>query len=193
MFPRWIVSSFTVCALAVGAACADVITFEAFPSGPFASHTEQGVTFSAVGGGGLIIRTGTPNGTKGLLETHSPRRLLRADIGGGATFVSVDLGDYNADSDRLRLEIFDAANISLGFTSLNLPSSFVGMKTLSLSAPNIAYAIFGADMAVNGSSVYADNFTWEPASSAGHMPEPASLSVLALGALAAFRRRTESV
>jgi hypothetical protein len=35
------------------------------------------------------------------------------------------------------------------------------MQTLSLTAPNVAYALFGArPPATNGSSVYADNLTF---------------------------------
>lgn len=156
------------------------IDFEDFPSA-FASHTKSGVTFSAVGGGGDIRTKTTPNGTLGIVDWHSPRKELRADIGLGATFVSVDLGDYDADSDRLFLEIFNASNVSLGFTDLVIPGSFVGMKTLSLSAPDISYAVFGARDAANGSSVYADNFRY--------IPEPGTILLVGVGSLALMRKR----
>jgi len=175
-----------VVGLGVARAGAAVIDFESFPAGPFVSHTEQGVTFTASGGGGSIINTVTPNGTLGLLDDHSPRKELRADISGGASFVSVDLGDYDADPDTLFLEVFNASDVSLGFASTLIDASFTGMKTLSLSTPGIAYAIFGArDPAVNGSSVYADNFTWTPTAA---VPEPGSMSLLAIGLAATARR-----
>lgn len=168
-----------------------VITFESAPSGPFASYTESGVTFTASGGGGQIITTTTPNGTLGLLDDNSPRKELRADIAGGTSFVSVDLGDYDADSDTLFLEVYNSSNTLLGSTTLDIPLDFTGMKTLSLSAADIAYAIFGARNAVNGSSVYADNFTYATGTTA--VPEPSTfLSLGATGlilAVAGYRKR----
>lgn len=165
-------------------ASADIlIDFESFPD-TFTSHTESGVTFSGVGGGDLS-RVINPNGTNGLLSLTSPHEEFRADIAGGATSVSVDLGDYNADSDLLFLEIFDAANVSLGYTDLVISPLFVGMETLSLSAPDIAYAIFGARDAVNGSSVYADNFRFQPIPA----PGAALLGFIGLGAVGWIKRR----
>ena len=127
---------------------------------------------------------GTPNGTIGLISNGPPFVELRADIIAGATSVSVDLGDYDMDSDRLFLEIFDASDVSLDFIDLVIPGSFTGMETLSLSNPNISYAIFGARDAVSGSSVFADNFEY--------VPEPAAFSLLALGGLAVVRRKRRS-
>ncbi|MFW6163725.1 MAG: PEP-CTERM sorting domain-containing protein [Planctomycetota bacterium] len=163
-----------------------VIDFESGPAGTVTTYTESGATFTATDGG--TFRRGlTPNNTQGLLGSPSPYSTLRADIAGGTTAVSVDLGDYNQDSDTLFLEIFTATNVSVGYTSQVIAGSFTGMKTLSLSHPSIAYAVFGAtDPALGGSSVYADNFTFE---SSDVIPEPATLSLLGLGGLALLRRR----
>ena len=161
------------------------IDFESFPAGPFAAHTEQGVTFSASGGGGAIITGLTPNGTLGLLDTNALRKELRADIGPGATFVSVELGDYDADSDRLFLEAFDAGDNLLASVSTVIATDFTGMVTLGIGAPNIAYAVFGARNAVDGSSVFADNFTFEP------IPAPGAilLGSIGVGLVSWLRRR----
>lgn len=162
---------------------ANVIDFSLAPP-TFTSYTEQGVTFASVTGGS-IDRSTTPNGTAGLLEASAPRSYLRADITGGATSVAVDLGDFNADSDTLFLEIYNSTNTLLGRTDLLILNNFSGMLTFSLANPNIAYAIFGATApALNGSSVYADNFTWQ---SANNVAEPGSMALVALGALAAMR------
>lgn len=164
------------------AAKANVIDFASAPAS-FTSYTEQGVTFTSVTGG-TIDRMTTPNGTSGLLENSTPRSFLRANIAGGATSVAVDLGDFNADADTLFLDIYSLSDTLLAHTELLISSSFSGMLSLSLSNPNIAYVIFGATApALNGSSVYADNFTWQ---SANNVPEPGSMA-LALGGLAALR------
>jgi len=164
-----------------------VIDFESFPAGPFAAYTEQGVTFSASGGGGAIITATTPNGTLGLLDNNSPRKELRADIPGGTTFISVDLGDFDVDSDRLFLEVFDAGDNLLTSNFAVIATDFTAMVTFTATnvTPTMAYAVFGARDAVNGSSVFADNFTFEP------IPAPGAilLGSIGVGVVSWLRRR----
>ena len=153
------------------------IDFESFPPGPFAAYTEQGVTFSASGGGGLLMTGTTPNGTLGLVDNNNPKKELRADIPGGTTFMSVDLGDFDLDSDRLFVEVFDAGDNLLGSSFGVIAADFTGMLTFTFTSasPTMAYAVFGARDAVNGSSVYADNFTFEP------IPAPGAILLGGIG------------
>jgi hypothetical protein len=87
---------------------------------------------------------------------------LKAVLPSGVLQVSVDLGDFDADSDLLVLRAFDAGNNLLDFASLLIPGTFTGMDTLTVSATGaIAYVTFGSEApSVNGSSVFADNFTF---------------------------------
>lgn len=190
MMQKILLAATTAAALALaGAASAATITFDG-QSGSATSYTEAGVTFTPVGGG-VFSFTGTPNGTNGLLGEGSPRQTIRADISGGATSVSVDLGDYGADDDQLFLSIFDAFDVLLGQTQFFFSSSIEGMQTLTASAPGIAYAVMGSTApSLNGSSVYVDNFTYESAGNA--VPEPATWALMIGGFGAAglmLRRR----
>lgn len=165
------------------------IDFNSLSGNQGTSFTVSGITFSTSGTGGLGALT-TPNGTIGLLEESTPREFIRADISGGTTFVSVDLGDYDSDADTIFLQIFDSANNSLGYASQYLDSSFIGMKTLSLSSSGIAYAVFGSIApSVNGSSVYADNFTVRGSSSVPDAGSTLLLLATALGTLGWVVRR----
>jgi len=164
-----------------------VIDFESFPGGDPTSYTVSGATFTGTGGGALWTGLG-PNGTQGLLAGYGFHEELRADIAGGALSVSVDIGDYDSDSDRLFLEIFDSGGTSLGYTDLVIAPEFVGMETLSLSAPNIAFAIFGAREAGGGSSVYSDNFTYE------RIPAPGAILLGTIGvSLVGWLRRRRTL
>ena len=167
-------------------AATTTIDFDALSLAGASSYTESGVTFTAPNFSSQI----TPNGTLGILEDSSPRNFLRADISGGTSSVSVDLGDYNADSDLLFLDVYDSSNALLGHTEFFIDGAFTGMQTLSLSTPGISYAIFGATGGVGGSSVFADNFTITA------IPEPETYAMLLAGlGLLGFtaRRRKQNV
>jgi hypothetical protein len=158
-----------------------LIDFEATPNGTYTSYTESGVTFTAVDGGSLTSTNfgPTPNGTRGIIGSASPYSEIRATISGGASFVSIDLGDFAFDADTIFLEAFNASNTSIGFTSQFIPDTFTGMTTLSLSVPNISSVVFGArPPATVGSSIYADNFRFSNSITPSAAPEPASLAVL---------------
>ncbi len=177
-------------ALSVGSANATVIDFSSAPGGCNASYSESGVTFSAGPDGVTASNFGpTPNTTPGLISCNSgnfsPTTALFSSAFSGA--ISVDLGDFNADADDIFLRLFDAGNMLLASDTFHLDASFIGMHTLTANAANVAYAVFGGVGAV-GSSVYADNFTFN---SQQTVPEPGALLLVgtALAGLALLRRR----
>jgi len=164
------------------AATPTIVSFEDFPSGTFSSHTEDGATFSAVEGGPLRAVFDM------LASAATPMEEIRADIDGGATFVSVDLGDGGGDADPLFLEVYDMADSLLGAASDLLPAGTSGFRTLSISEPQIAYAVFGARGASGGSSIFVRTFAFEPVVT---IPAPGGLLLAALGVglVSSLRRR----
>ncbi len=160
------------------------VMFESLPTTPFDSYTEGLATFTAVDGSQLR-KAYTLNGTWGIRSGTWPYAEMQADIAGGASSVSVDLGDkVGDDAETLFLEIFDAAGNSLGFTSQAIPADLSCMTTLSLSSPCIAYAVFGSRESTlnNGSSILADNFTYKPCSCPSAIPAPGGILLGMTGA-----------
>jgi len=163
-------------ALTTGGAQAATITFDGFTSGT--SYSEAGATITAAGQ--TFIGQNGPGGSNSILANGTPRAEFTALFAGTTGFVSVDLGDFNADSDLLFLEAFDAGNNLLGTQTLLIDASDSVMHTLSLSLAGISSVKFGARApAINGNSVYADNLTFRLAGNA--VPEPSAWALLILG------------
>jgi hypothetical protein len=160
------------------------VAFETLPTTPFDSYTEGLATFTTVTGSQLR-KAYTLNGTWGIRSAAWPYAEMRADIAGGASSVSVDLGDKASDdAETLFLEIFNAAGSSLGFTSQAVPADLSCMTTLSLNSPCIAYAVFGSRESTlnNGSSIIADNFTYQSCPCPSVIPAPGAILSGMIGA-----------
>jgi hypothetical protein len=191
----------SVALAAPGAALAavTVVDFESLLA-PTTAYTVSGVTFTS-GAGGLLSPVDGPNGTRvaiGNVNEPNPDEFvfdtIRADFADVMGKVSVDLGDWPSvefgDEDLLFLEIYDAFDGFLGRTELLIGPLEPDFQTLSISGPGIKYALFGAQSAT-GSSVYADNFTFDTA-----VPEPTTWALMVAGfggAGAALRRRRSAL
>lgn len=164
----------------VGSAnAATLIDFNSLNLNDVVSYTESGVTFTTPGS--TFKSSVTPNGTKGL-EPKSPRKEFRADILGGASFVSIDLGDFGgSDLDNIYLKVFDISNTLLGSTTLGCCQNIAQIVTLSLSAQNISYALFGS-RGTNPNTIFSDNFRYEP-STASAVPVPGAIWLFISGLL----------
>lgn len=180
---------FAVGVLVSGIASAALVTFDTAAGLPN-NYTDQGVTFNNLGTSTSTFTTTTPNGSRAILLRDifgGVNSAMRATIAGGASSVSIDLGDFNADADRIFLSAFDSLNNLLGTTTFDLPASFIGMHTLSLDVANIAYATFGLTGGIGRGAIYADNFVYSNQA----VPEPTAIALLllALCAMALVSRR----
>lgn len=113
---------------------------------------------------------------------------MRAAFSTLLSAVSVDIGDRGGDADTLFLRAYDSGNSLLGSASGSLAEGEVAMRTLSVTAANIAFIEFGGAGAFGQSNLYSDNLTF----TTNAVPEPASWAMLMTGfglAGAALRRR----
>lgn len=160
------------------------IAFETLPETAFNSYTEGPVTFRGVNNEPLM-RDYSPNGTLGLRSVVSPFQEMRADIVGGASSISVDLGDYpGVDSETVFLEGYNASGNLVTSASQFVDINYDDMTTLSISGGCFAYAIFGSfgSTSNNGSSVRADNFTYELCACPSVIPAPGAILLASMGA-----------
>ncbi|MDZ7639325.1 MAG: PEP-CTERM sorting domain-containing protein [Bryobacterales bacterium] len=160
---------------------ATTITFNGL-SGTPPTYAEAGATFSLVNGGSLFFTNSSPTGSTAMGAAAIPFGNFRADFTGTVSMVSVDLGDLGGnDADELFLQVFSASNLLLGSDSDQIPASVSTFRNLSVSAPGIAYAIFGV-VGINGNSGVADNFTFAAEAGPGaEVPEPGSAALFLLG------------
>jgi uncharacterized membrane protein YgdD (TMEM256/DUF423 family) len=171
--------------LGTSAGAATTITFESFAGGT--SFSGSGVTITASGQN--ILATASPNGSIGILADGTPRSEFTATFDILTNSVSVDLGDFGGDADTIYLDAFDLGDNFLGEASLLLSASDSSMHTLIFNGAGISYVVFGSDVpSINGSSVYADNLTFN---SPSPVPEPSSwaMMLVGLGALGVHLRR----
>jgi hypothetical protein len=200
---------FTLCAWAIGlaflnTAMASTINFSSAPDGCLSSYTESGVTFSTADASTMTasVLGNTPNGSRGLIGFCPPAvpfvgpvtmpTLIARFASPFSGAVSIELGDFGADLDVLKLILFDAANNPLASVSQTIDPTFVGMVTLSASAVGIDHAEFGST-GPSGSSVYADNFTFAAPSAAAAVPEPGSVLLLAIALVALIMSAREKL
>jgi hypothetical protein len=133
----------------------------------------------------------SPNGTRALVRSGKGifESFWTAVFATPVSGVSVDLGDFGVDEDRLFLSGFIGATLVEEVT-VDIGASFEGMKTLSLGASGLTSIVFGT-REIGFGGIYADNLTFTASGAPSVIPLPAAgwLLLGGLAALGALRRR----
>jgi len=146
--------------------------------------------FQNTGGGGFDVQSvsgGYPFSGKSILNNtyNTPGNSTIVAFNSVADSVSVLLGDYGSDSDKLFLRAYDSANNLIASDEGDITSSEYGL-TLSINAKNIAYVEFYGE-GLHHNSVYWDDFQYTLQGPA--VPEPSTMLLFSTGLAGAFVRR----
>lgn len=112
----------------------------------------------------------------------------RATFDNPTDSVSIAFGDYNVDAERTYLNAYDSSGNLIASAEFSNPADSYDSHTLSVSAANIAYVLFGST-GVYPNSVFWDNFTFNENPGNGGdnggtaVPEPATMLLLGMGLL----------
>jgi hypothetical protein len=184
--------SLTKLALALGVAlgtagsalAATVIDFESTPTGTYSSLVYGPVTISFLAGSGTFNvdnqTPGPPISQHNLISffTNPGSGSFQATFTGGASSVSIGMGDYNADDDEGHLRAYDAANNLLASDIILVPASVNGGATLTVSSSTSIDRVEWNETGSFAGAVYWDNLTYV---AAAPIPEPETYAMLALG------------
>jgi hypothetical protein len=160
-----------------------VVTFDALGGTVLSGANAVSTDFTISGTNGTAVRgVMGPNGTVGGLQDNT-RSGYRLDFNiAGVNSASIDVGDFNEDSENIYLRAYDSSNNLLASALGFLPSSQVTYSTLSvLAGADISYILFGGDVGSTGflNAVYFDNLNYS-SRAPGSVPDSGA-SVLLLG------------
>lgn len=185
--------------MVVSATSAQAITLD-FNSIPLGIQSEAtfnsnftNVSFNNTGGSAFNVSTFNPGPSfSGRTIINHPFNTIGnstiATFTNLVNFVSIDLGDNNADADNLFLRAYNSLNSQIGITTTSIPASFRGAVTLTLAVPNIHHIeYFG--VGVSNNSVAWDNLIFTEQGGSNRIPEPASMMLLGSGLVGMVRLR----
>ena len=179
-----------------GSATATTIDFETTATGSYTSLVYGPVTISFLDGSGAFNvdnqTPGPPVSGHNLISyfTNPGIGSFQATFAGGATSVSIGMGDFSADDDEGHLRAYDASNNLLDSDFILVPASVFGGATLTVSSGTPIWRVEWNETGSFAGAVYWDNLIYTPANN-GAVPEPASwaLMLMGFGGMGAMLRR----
>lgn len=177
-----------------GSAMAVTIDFESTPTGTYSvlNYGPVAITFLA-GSGSFNVDNQTPGppiSKHNLISyfTNPGTGSFQATFAGGASSVSIGMGDFNADDDEGHLRAYDAANNLLASDYLFVPSNVYGGGTLTVSSSTSIARVEWNETGSFPGAVYWDNLAYTAA-----VPEPETYALMGLGlGLVALARRRKT-
>lgn len=176
-------------------AMAVTIDFESTPTGTYSvlNYGPVAITFLA-GTGTFNVDNQTPGppiSQHNLISyfTNPGTGSFQATFAGGASSVSIGMGDFNADDDEGHLRAYDAANNLLASDYLFVPASVYGGGTLTVSSSASIARVEWNETGSYAGAVYWDNLSYTAAA----VPEPETYALMGLGlGLVALARRRKA-
>lgn len=182
-----------------GSAAATTIDFEGTPTGTYSVLNYGDVTISFLGGNGNFNvdnqNPGPPVSGHNLISyfANPGDGSFQAIFAGGASSVSIGMGDFNADEDEGHLRAYDAANNLLDSDFILVAASVYGGATMTVSSSTSISRVEWNETGSFAGAVYWDNLSYT-AFDGGVVPEPTTWAMMLLGfggvGLATRRRRS---
>lgn len=159
-----------------------VIDFDSTATGTYSSLTFGAVTITFLDGTGMFdVASATPGppisgGTLISWFTNPGTGAFQATFAGGASSVSIGMGDFNADEDEGNMRAYDAANNLLDTDYLFVAAPVYGGGTMTVTSSTAIARVEWNETGTYAGAVYWDNLSYE--ASGPTVPEPASLALV---------------
>jgi hypothetical protein len=182
-----------------GSAAATTIDFEGTAEGTYSELIYGDVTISFLGGDGAFqvdeATPGPPVSGHSLISyfVNPGDSAFQAIFAGGASSVSIGMGDFNSDDDEGHLRAYDSANNLLDVDFVLVAAPVFGGATMTVSSATSIARVEWNETGTFAGAVYWDNLTYTAFDA---VPEPSTWAMMLLGFAAVgagFRRRQSAL